>query len=125
MSRNKKFDTTQQLEQILLKVYCKQTAYPKCASQWSEKNPCLGQCAVTALLVKHYFGGKIYKHNTENHYFNVIKGKLVDLTKSQFDYQIDYTNSKPKKPSLFKASTLKRYLLLKRLVGKAQKEQHV
>lgn len=116
MSKSKKFETIEQLEQALLKVYCKQTAYPKCASDWSEQNPCLGQCAITALLVKHYFGGKVFKHNVENHYFNVIDGKVVDVTKSQFNYKLDHANSRPKNPSLFKASTLKRYKLLKKLV---------
>lgn len=115
MSKSKKFESPQQLEQVLLKVYCKQTAYPKCAHEWSEQNPTLGQCAVTALLVKYYFGGKIYKLSSQNHYFNVIGGKVVDLTKAQFNCWLNYQDSTPKKPSLFKAKTLKRYRLLKKL----------
>jgi len=33
------------------------TASPACGSKWSEQNPALGQCAVTALLVQDLWGG--------------------------------------------------------------------
>lgn len=51
-----------------------------------------GMCAITSLIVNDYFGwkiGKIYVGKI-SHYFNVIENKIIDLTASQFDYEIDY-----------------------------------
>lgn len=109
-----------ELKEILLKAYDSQTAYPKC--NYSKDNPTLGQCAVTSLIVKDYFGGDIYKHNVENHYFNVIDGKVVDLTKEQFDHELDYSNSKKKTPNLNLGKTKERYELLKERVQELLKK---
>ncbi len=108
-----------ELKENLLKVYDSKTAYPKCS--WSKDNPTLGQCAVTSLIVKDYFGGDIYKHNKENHYFNVIDGKVIDLTKEQFDYELDYTDSRKKMPDLNSGKTKERYELLKERLKSGKK----
>lgn len=108
--------TIDRLQQVLLKSYDRKTAYPKCRDGWREDNPAYGQCVPTSLLVQHYFGGEIYKK--DDHYFNVIKGEVIDLSRSQFDYDFDYSNSKKKQPSLDQARTQERYELLKERVEK-------
>ena len=49
--------------------------------------PSIGQCDVTALLIKELLGGKIMKCLSVrgNHYYNVINGKIIDLTNDQYD----------------------------------------
>ena len=108
--------TLDELESILTKVYDKETANSK--SNYSKENPTCGQCVPTALLIQHYFGGEIYKHNIESHNFNIIDNQVVDLTKAQFNYKLDYTKSKPKQPDLYHNDTLARYNLLKERVEK-------
>lgn len=105
--------TLEELKQILDNVYAKDTAHPEWREKWCKENPTYGQCVPTALLVQYYFGGEIYKHNEEAHYFNMIGGKVVDLTKEQFDYDLDYSKSKQKQPDITQAQTKKRYKLLK------------
>ena len=108
--------TLEELKSNLDKVYCKETAHPDWQAKWNKNNSTCGQCVPTALLVQHYFGGEIYKHNVENHFFNVIDRQVIDLTKEQFDYELDYKNSQAKQPDLTKAKTQERFELLKSLV---------
>lgn len=58
---------------------------------WSRDNPAWGQCAVTVLIVNDYLGGEIVWAEAKlpdgrgiSHYFNLIDGKEVDLTRRQF-----------------------------------------
>ena len=53
---------------------------------WTARNPALGQCAVTALVVQDHFGGDLMRGmvDGESHYWNRIDGVDVDLTLSQF-----------------------------------------
>ena len=105
--------TIEELKKVLNVVYDKETAHPDWQEKWSKENTTCGQCAPTALLVQYYFGGEIFKHNIESHYFNVVDDEVIDLTKEQFDYELDYTNSTPKQPDLTKANTKQRFELLK------------
>lgn len=105
--------TLEELKYILDQVYDKDTAHRKWRGKWNKDNPTYGQCVPTALLVQYYFGGEIYKHNIESHYFNVINGKVIDLTKEQFDYELDYSNSKQNQPKLSQSQTNERFELLK------------
>lgn len=61
---------------------------------WSEGNPARGQCGVTALVVNDILGGEIVKTRYEQlwHFYNVIDGKPIDFTESQFDAPIVYDN---------------------------------
>jgi len=76
-------------KKALRKSWSKETSY--CPNEWNEKNPALGQCAVSALVANDYFGGKIIwaevlssDGQKISHYFNSIDGQEVDLTRSQF-----------------------------------------
>lgn len=77
------------LEEILKLAWCKETSATP--DRWTNENPALGQCAITALIVNDYFGGKLVwaeavlpDGKKESHYFNEIEGKQYDLTRSQF-----------------------------------------
>ena len=51
-------------------------------------------CAITALIINDYFSGDICKIHVDGicHYFNLIGDKIIDLTKDQFNHEIDYKN---------------------------------
>lgn len=61
-------------------------------ANWSPTNPSYGQCAVTACIVQDYLGGDIVwagvpqngQDQPVSHYFNVVGGREVDLTRAQF-----------------------------------------
>lgn len=73
------------LENAIKESWSKDTTYPASRSEWSQDNPALGQCAVTALVVNHYMGGEIPCCKHSHHYWNILSdGREVDLTKSQF-----------------------------------------
>jgi len=51
-----------------------------------------GQCFVTAMAVREAFGGDVYElHPADGavHYYNVIGGRIADLSSEQFDIAID------------------------------------
>ncbi len=60
------------------------------APNWSRQNPAQGQCAVTALIVQDFFGGRLLKTKAQvgegiSHIYNELpNGVVVDLTASQF-----------------------------------------
>ncbi len=77
------------LEKALQKSWSKETSYSP--DSWSTDNSPFGQCAVTALVVNDYLGGEIVwadavlpDGKTVSHYFNLINGNEVDLTRPQF-----------------------------------------
>lgn len=96
---NDVFSCLDELYDILLKSgWSEKTVYKKC--QWNPNEKYIGQCNVTAILVKEYFNATIYRcHNPKGgaHWFNVIedetqkrKPMVIDLTSEQFP-----TSSKP------------------------------
>lgn len=64
------------------------------ARQWRPDNPALGQCNATALLVHELYGGQILKTPLAegDHFYNLIDGKRMDFTASQFDDPITYAD---------------------------------
>ena len=65
----------------------KDTAYRDDVDKWSPINSSAGQCAVTALILHNYFGGKIYSGVSDDdivHFWNIIYGVKIDLTREQF-----------------------------------------
>ena len=111
-----------ELEKALLQCYSKDLCYPKVQDSWNENNKCFGMCAITSLIVNDYFGGLIGKIcvNGISHYFNVVDNQIIDLTSSQFDNDIDYTNYIVVDRNLILTEdTTNRYTLLKeRLTSK-------
>lgn len=77
-----------ELEQILRRCWSPETSADPAG--WTNSNPSVGQCAVTALVVQDYLGGDIVwaavpvGQKTVSHYFNRIDGKEIDLTREQF-----------------------------------------
>lgn len=66
-------------------AWCRETS--STPGEWTEDNPALGQCAVTALVVQDLLGGKLLRCEVdgESHYFNVLEdGEGIDLTFEQF-----------------------------------------
>lgn len=52
---------------------------------WDEETPYIGQSAATSVLVQQCFGGNIcsISYSSKTHYFNIIDGVVVDLTRSE------------------------------------------
>ena len=109
--------TIKELGQKLHKVYSKETCYSKCREAWSSNNPTFGHCAIVALIVNDYFGGDICKINKDgiSHYFNYIGNEIIDLTSSQFDDDLYYTDRivRDRKGLLENPETFERYSTLK------------
>lgn len=82
------------IQKVLLECYTKELCVPNVSEDWTESNKCFGMSGITALIVQDYFGGKIGKiHvNGVRHYFNILNDQVVDLTDSQFDSEINYTD---------------------------------
>ncbi len=75
-----------ELERLLNESWSRETCSPGLRDRWSEENPSLGQCAITAIIVNNCFGGKIMRcmASSGSHYYNLIDDKIVDLTVKQF-----------------------------------------
>ena len=85
------------LYEALLDVWCAETCTPRMRKNWSERNPTLGQCAITSFLAQDIFGGKVYGVPLRDggiHCFNVVDGIAFDLTSEQFgDEALRYDDS--------------------------------
>lgn len=80
----------------LLNAWSIDTCAPRLRSEWSEDNPTLGQCSITAFLAQDIFGGEVYGVKTASgiHCYNVVNGIIFDLTSEQFGEKakdLDYT----------------------------------
>lgn len=123
---NKIIKSIDELFDILLKSWCKKTAFPSCQSDYDFKNdPSYGQCAITAVIVYDMFGGTIHKVKFSNggtHYFNKINGHYIDLTSDQFtlyNLPVDYEHNEevPRQYCGKNADTAKRLKLLISQIG--------
>lgn len=89
--------TPQMLYDLLLRIWCRETCAPRLQDQWSEQNPTLGQCSITAFLVHDIFGGSVYgvpRKGGNFHCYNVVGDAVFDLTSEQFgDEVLDYTDN--------------------------------
>ena len=77
----------EELKKVIEVSWSKETCYPTLQDTWNNSNPSLGQCAITALIVNDFLGGKIMRTMQDgiSHYYNLVNGKVIDLTVSQFD----------------------------------------
>lgn len=105
------------LKDLLRKCYSIDTAYPGSICYYNEHDVSYGHCAIAALICYERFGGKIGKIKIDNgsHYFNIIDDSIIDLTKEQFEYEVDYSNYiiKDYNDILNNSDTRRRYLILK------------
>jgi hypothetical protein len=112
-------------EQILLKIFrqCWSDETSNSPKDWFPSAPSNGQCAVTALVVQERFGGDIYRLPNvggQSHYYNMINGKIVDLTADQFSTEINYNGElQDSKKLLSCKGTSDRHNVLNKRFGKA------
>lgn len=112
------------LKGALEKSWSKETSADP--ENWTPDNPAWGQCAITALIVQDFFGGKLIRAavnelGVRSHYWNQLSdGREIDLTKGQFpkDFYERIKKHSPKetrsrKYVLSYPETAKRYKLLK------------
>lgn len=106
----------EELTKILELSWNKNTCSPSLQDEWSENNKALGQCAVTALIVNDFLGGKIMRcmHESGSHYYNLINDNIIDLTVSQFEKKPSYEDGEKRTREylLSNEDTKKRYLFL-------------
>ena len=72
---------------ILSGIWCRETCASRMRADWSEDNPTLGQCTITAFLMQDLFGGRVYGVKLPDgnyHSFNAVGDCLFDLTSEQF-----------------------------------------
>ena len=105
-----------ELTKVLELSWNKNTCTPSLQDSWNGNNKALGQCAITALIVNDFLGGKIMRCMCESgsHYYNLINGNIIDLTSSQFNEIPDYTKGEERAREylLSNKDTMKRYKLL-------------
>ena len=106
-----------ELEKIIRLSWSKDTCYPTCMYDWSIDNPSLGQCAITALVVNDFLGGKIMRCMCDgiSHYYNIVNGELIDLTKEQFNGLVpeyEHGEERTREYLLSNEDTKSRYLML-------------
>lgn len=113
------------IQKTLLECYSKDLCYPEVQDNWNDNNKCFGMCAITSLIINDYFGGVICKIHVDgiSHYFNLIEDRIIDLTSSQFNCDIDYKNYQiADREKILTDDTKHRYNVLKeRLVNKLLK----
>lgn len=84
-----------ELTKIIELSWSKDTCVLSLQDEWNSEFKNLGQCDVTALIVNDFIGGKIMRcmSETGSHYYNLINGEIVDLTKNQFKVLPNYSDS--------------------------------
>lgn len=114
------------IQKVLLDCYSKDLCYPKVQDNWNGNNKCFGMCAITSLIINDYFGGDICKIHVDeiSHYFNLIDNKIIDLTLSQFNHEINYKDYQIiDRQKILTDDTKNRYNILKaRLIKKLLKQ---
>lgn len=107
----------EKIKEFLLYKWSKETCSPSLKDEWSENNPSLGQCAITALIINDFFGGKIMRcmASSGSHYYNLIDGNIIDLTVEQFlgeTPQYELGEERTREYLLSNKDTKNRYYLL-------------
>ena len=114
------------IQKVLLECYSKDLCYPKVQNEWNDENKCFGMCAITSLIINDYFDGDICKIHVDeiSHYFNLIENRIVDLTSSQFNHEIDYKDYQIiDRQKILTDDTKTRYHILKSKLIKALLKQ--
>lgn len=89
--------TARDLYDALSTIWCADTCAPRMREQWTESNPTLGQCSITAFLVQDLCGGRVYgvlRPGGNYHCYNEVNGHIFDLTSEQFGEEVlSYENN--------------------------------
>ena len=75
-----------ELKQLLTLAWDYKICSHRLTDDSDKGNTSIEQCAITSLIVNDFFGGKIMRcmEPFGNHYYNLIDGKIIDLTIEQF-----------------------------------------
>ena len=113
------------LYDALRHVWCEYSCAPRMRKNWSEDNPTLGQCSITAFLAQDIFGGRVYgieRADGSIHCYNVVNGCTFDLTSEQFGgEELSYEGNPEqfREVHFAKAEKLERYEYLRDELKKA------
>lgn len=116
-----------ELYDMLSKIWCVETCAPRLRDKWSEDDRTCGQCSITAFLVQDIFGGVVRGVSLEDgnfHCYNVVDGKVFDLTSEQFKERLIYSDTdkiQERSVHFAKEEKYQRYLLLRRLLKESVK----
>lgn len=111
----------------LSKIWCVETCAPRLRDKWSEDDRTCGQCSITAFLVQDIFGGVVRGVSLEDgnfHCYNVVDGKVFDLTSEQFKERLIYSDTdkiQERSVHFAKEEKYQRYLLLRKLLKESVK----
>ena len=100
-------------------VWCAETCAPRMRDRWSGDDPTVGQCSVTAFLVRELYGGRVFGvplGDGNYHCYNVIGGTIFDLTCEQFHGEAllyDLTHEQSAEAHFAKDEKRERYEILK------------
>ena len=89
---------------------------------WRPDNPASGQCGVTALVANDELGGAIVKTDVNGawHFYNLVNGRRIDFTMTQFDSPICYADLPSSRDEALADCSAEQYRLLRaRLDGDA------
>ena len=117
--------TPRDLYDLLKQAWCADTCAPRMRADWSEENPTLGQCSITAFLVQDLFGGQVFGVPLPDgnfHCYNAVGDCVFDLTSEQFgDTKLNYENNPEQFREVHFAKEEKRlrYELLKKRLFRA------
>jgi len=97
------------IQKVLVNCWSSETS-----SKWTESNPALGQCSVTALVIHDFYGGRLLKTKVNNtwHFYNEIEDHIYDFTSSQFTDKIKYTNESAKRYEVLSDTSIEQYKIL-------------
>lgn len=89
---------------------------PETATTWTTENPARGQCSVTALVVHDLMGGLILKTKVgpQWHFYNLLEGRRIDLTESQFGAPISYEDLPASRAEALNDTSIEQYQALQR-----------
>ena len=97
------------IQKVLINCWSSETS-----SKWTESNPALGQCSVTALVIQDFYGGRLLKSKINNdwHFYNEIDGTIYDFTASQFLNELKYTYELSNRNEVLLDTSVEQYKIL-------------
>lgn len=110
---------------LLLDIWSADTCAPRMRADWSRDNPTLGQCSITAFLMQDIYGGQVLGVPLKDgnfHCFNVVDGRVFDLTSEQFgDAKLNYAGcpAQRREDHFAKEEKRARYALLRERLAAA------